>query len=161
MAESLTGNQLVAYNLARVRKMLGLSQDQAAERLEPYMGERWSKAVYSAAERSYHGKRVRQFSADDLTAFSLAFDVPVWLFFVPPKPDDREEDANGVRSGDRTLTWRESFDVITGSGTGSTATTMMRVWELPADDRPPHASRMNSVLAAMTIGPNPQGEWSE
>jgi hypothetical protein len=78
-----TANQLVAYNLMRIRKTLGLDQAEAAARLVPYLGVCWSKAVYSAAERSYDGKRVRQFTADDLLAMSLAFGVPVAYFFLP------------------------------------------------------------------------------
>jgi hypothetical protein len=157
MPEALTSNQVVAYNLARIRKTLGLAQDQAADRLAPYLGERWSKAVYSAAERSYHGKRVRHFTADDLTAFALAFGVPVWYFFVPPKAEDREG-ATGMRSGERELSWREMFEVVTG-GDSRTAS-LMRVWELPEDDRPPHGSAMYRVLAALTISAGPRGEES-
>jgi transcriptional regulator with XRE-family HTH domain len=145
----LTANQVVAYNLARIRKARGLTQEQAAERLAPYVGAIWSKKVYSAAERSYDGGRVRQFTADDLTAFSLAFGVPLWFFLVPPKPEDRGG-AVGVQSGERSLTWRETFGVITG--TGSLGATMMRVWELPAEDRPDRGSQMERILAASTIG---------
>jgi hypothetical protein len=52
--------------------------------LEPYLGERWSKATFSAAERSVaHPERVRQFSADELVAFAAAFELPVSFFFKP------------------------------------------------------------------------------
>jgi transcriptional regulator with XRE-family HTH domain len=145
----LTANQVVAYNLARIRKTHGLTQEQAAERLAPYVGATWSKKVYSAAERSFAGGRVRQFTADDLAAFSLAFGVPVWFFFVPPKPDDRAG-ADGVQSGDRELSWRDMFEVIAG-GDYRTAV-FMRVWELPGDERPPRLSPMSRVLTALTIG---------
>lgn len=80
----LTANQIVAYNLMRVRKALNLTQEQAATRLEPHLGVCWSKAVYSAAERSYEGKRIRRFTADDIAAFSIAFDAPVEYFFRRP-----------------------------------------------------------------------------
>ena len=40
MPESLSANQLVAYNLMRVRKARGLSQEQAADLLEPCIGTR-------------------------------------------------------------------------------------------------------------------------
>jgi transcriptional regulator with XRE-family HTH domain len=143
----ITANQVVAYNLARIRKTHGLTQGQAAELLAPYVGATWSKKVYSAAERSYDGGRVRQFTADDLMAFSLAFGEPVWYFFIPPKPDDRA-DAAGARSGERELTWRDTFDVITGSARGGSAS-VMRVFELPEDDRPPRRSQMSSVLVAL------------
>lgn len=124
MPEPLTANQVVAYNLMRVRKMLGLSQEQAAERLEPHIGARWSKAVYSAAERSFHGNRVRQFTADDLGAFALAFGVPVSYFFVPPKPEDRE--GSGPQP--------ELFKVMLGGE--NTGAVLMRTAELPLDEVP-------------------------
>src|ERR1700733_4927729 len=110
---SMTANQLVAYNLARVRKAQGLSQEQAADLLAPWLGVRWSKAVYSAAERSYDGKRVRQFSADDLIAMSSAFGVPVLHFFLPPKAEDRGK-ATSVGSGEHEVSWPELFDVMLG-----------------------------------------------
>lgn len=85
----ITANQLIAYNLMRARKLRGLSQEQAAERLEPFLGTRWSKATVSAAERSYETDRVRQFTADDLLAFSRAFDLQMaWFFFPPPTSID-------------------------------------------------------------------------
>ena len=82
----LTANQVVAYNLAAARRWRQWTQDQAAEALEPYLGTRWSKANYSAAERSIAGNRIRQFSADEIMAFAQAFEVPVSWFFLPPPP---------------------------------------------------------------------------
>lgn len=74
----------VAYNLNRARRLLGWTQQQAAEKLEAYLGERWSKATFSAAERSVaHPGRVRQFSADELVAFAATFELPVSFFFEP------------------------------------------------------------------------------
>lgn len=85
----LSPNQVVAYNLRRGRTGLRRwTQAETAERLEPYLGTRWSVAVYSAAERSVDGKRVREFTADDIDAFSRAFEVPISFFFVPPSADD-------------------------------------------------------------------------
>lgn len=109
---TISASQLVAYNLSRIRKALGLSQEQAAERLEPYLGVRWSKAVYSAAERSYQGKRVRQFTAAELAAFALAFGVPVLYFYLPPKPADRI--ADGVLIGSEHLSWHDLFEIAAG-----------------------------------------------
>ena len=80
----LTPNQIVAYNLAQARAWKGWTQQEAAAELEPYLGTRWSKASMSAAERSVDGQRVRQFSADELVAFSRCFGVPVGFFFLPP-----------------------------------------------------------------------------
>src|SRR5438094_367318 len=82
----MTPNQIVALNLRRARLARGWQQKEAAAALEPYLGASWSKASYSAAERSVSGERVRVFSADDLVAFSRAFGVPVTYFLSPPDP---------------------------------------------------------------------------
>jgi len=82
----LTPNQVIAFNLAQARREKGWTQDQASKALEPYLGSRWSKASYSAAERSMDGVRVRQFDADEIVAFARAFGLPVTWFFMPPPP---------------------------------------------------------------------------
>jgi transcriptional regulator with XRE-family HTH domain len=149
MPQSLSANQLVAYNLARIRKALGLSQDEAAGRLEPYLGVRWSKAVYSAAERSYDGKRVRQFTADDLVAMSLAFGVPVSYFLLPPRPEDRPADAT-LCSGKEPVTWRGVFDVMLNGQHSNLI--FHRALELPLDERPEPRSAAGAVLTQMSSG---------
>ena len=82
----LTPNQVVAFNLAQARSLRQWTQEQAAEALEPYLGRRWSKATFSAAERSVESDRVRQFDANEIVAFARAFDLPVSWFFLPPPP---------------------------------------------------------------------------
>lgn len=82
----LSPNQVVAYNLAQARLLKGWTQDQAAEALEAHVGARWSKATFSAAERSMDGERIRQFDADEIVAFARAFDLPASWFFLPPPP---------------------------------------------------------------------------
>jgi len=82
----LTPNQVIAWNLAQARALRQWTQDQAAEALEPYLGRRWSKATFSAAERSIESDRVRQFDADEIVAFARAFGLPVSYFFLPPPP---------------------------------------------------------------------------
>jgi hypothetical protein len=82
----LTPNQVVAYNLAQARLWKDWTQEEAAENLEPYLGSRWSKATFSAAERSVDGQRVRQFTADEIVAFARGFGLPVGFFFLPPPP---------------------------------------------------------------------------
>jgi transcriptional regulator with XRE-family HTH domain len=85
----MTANQVVAYNLQLARAMRGLTQAEAAKRIQRYLGgETWSKANFSAAERSVTGNRVRQFSADEIMAFARAFEVDVSFFFTPPLPPD-------------------------------------------------------------------------
>ncbi|MEY9909778.1 transcriptional regulator with XRE-family HTH domain [Catenulispora sp. MAP12-49] len=97
----ITLDQVVAYNLRRARQLRGWTQAQAAEHLEPFLGERWSPAVFSAAERSYEGPRVREFTASHLLAFSRGFDLPITWFYEPPSPDAE-------------ITSRGSSEVISG-----------------------------------------------
>jgi transcriptional regulator with XRE-family HTH domain len=78
--------QIVAWNLERLRKARGWSQDQAAKELEPYLGYRLSRAAFSQAERSLDGGKIRRFDADEIVAFSRVFEVPVGCFFGPPAP---------------------------------------------------------------------------
>ena len=77
-------NQVVAYNLTRARQLRGLTQDEAAAALEPYLGVRWSKASFSQAERSVAGRFVRRFDAEEIVAFARTFELPVTWFFLPP-----------------------------------------------------------------------------
>lgn len=82
----MTPNQVVAFNLAQARAWKRWTQDEAAEALAPYLGSRWSKANFSAAERSFDGTRIRNFDADEIVAFAQAFELPVTFFFMPPPP---------------------------------------------------------------------------
>ena len=72
----MTPNQLVAYNIRRARELKGWTQEQAAEEFEKYHGERWSKASWSAAERSAETERIRRFDADALFNLARTFEVP-------------------------------------------------------------------------------------
>lgn len=128
----LTANQLVGYNLKRVRLSLGLDQVQARARLKPY-GLDLSKNVYSAAERSYDGKRVRQFTGDEILAMSLAFGVPVAYFLVPPRLEDRPEGAAPV-SGKAEVAWRQLVGALLGGENQSLF--YQRLIELPGPERP-------------------------
>jgi transcriptional regulator with XRE-family HTH domain len=80
----LSVNQLIARNLFRARELKGWTQEQAAQRLEPYLGQRWSKATFSAAERSLDGRRPREFTVNEIVAFAAAFGQSLDWFFVPP-----------------------------------------------------------------------------
>jgi transcriptional regulator with XRE-family HTH domain len=99
--DRLTPNQVVAWNLARARALRGWTQEQAAEQLAPFLGERWSKATYSAAERSIDGARIRQFTADDIHAFARAFDLPMTMFLAPPPWADQLGHAAGGETTSR------------------------------------------------------------
>ena len=79
----MSPNQVVALRLRLARHLRGWTQEQAAEHLEPHIGRRWSRASFSAAERSVDTGR-RQFTADDLVAFSRTFRMPLAFFLEPP-----------------------------------------------------------------------------
>jgi len=83
-SKSFTANQLVAANLRRAREQSGLTQEQAAVQLWPYLGVRWSPAVFSAAETSVKTTRVREFDANEILAFACVFGKPIAWFFMPP-----------------------------------------------------------------------------
>jgi transcriptional regulator with XRE-family HTH domain len=80
--EHVSINQIVAYNMAKWRKVAGLTQEQLGERLGG-----WSKVIVSAAERSWDGKRVRQFTADDIVEIARNLGVPIAALFLPPEDD--------------------------------------------------------------------------
>jgi len=128
----ITANQLVAYNLMRARTSMGWSQEQAAERLAPYLGAHWSEAVYSAAEGSYQGSPVREFSADELLAMSRTFEVPVSYFFLPPPEGDRGE-AEAVTGGGHPLNWH---DLALALFAGGDLDILARLRELPTGEVP-------------------------
>ena len=100
LRRTYTPNQIVALNIARARAMRGWTQEQASAAVAPYLGTRLSNASFSSIERSIAGTRVKQFSADELIAFSRGFDLPIGWFFLPPPP---EQDA-GLHAAD--ATWR-------------------------------------------------------
>jgi transcriptional regulator with XRE-family HTH domain len=84
----MTTNQVIAHNLREARRQHGWTQERAAAELEPFLGTRWSVPVFSAAERSVAGERIREFSADDVHALSRAFNLPLTFFFRPPPGAD-------------------------------------------------------------------------
>ena len=79
----LTPNQLVAERIAFARKLRGWTQEEAADRLSRFLSVRWSAVTFSIVERSIDGKRIRQFTADDLVALSRTFEVPISYWFTP------------------------------------------------------------------------------
>jgi hypothetical protein len=96
----------------------GLTQEQASALLAPYVDMQWSKATWSAAERSFDSHRVRHFTADDLLALSLAFDVPVNYFFLPPHAAEQERNALVLESAGSRVEWD---DLVTGPVLGQAA----------------------------------------
>lgn len=77
----VTVNQIVAWNIAWLRHEAGMTQQDLAELLG------WPQNKVSEAERSWNGKRTREFDAQTLIALAMALDVPVSAFFLPPLDD--------------------------------------------------------------------------
>src|SRR5438270_2437306 len=85
-APTLPPAEFVALNLFEARRLRGWTQQEAAERLTPYLKNRWTKSTLSAAEKSgQEGKKWRDFNARELVAFSRVFQLPVAWFFLPPE----------------------------------------------------------------------------
>lgn len=82
----MTANQIVAFNVVKARLLRGWTQEEAADAIAPYLGNRLSAASFSAIERSVDVGRVREFSAHEILAFARGFHVPVTWFFTPPSP---------------------------------------------------------------------------
>jgi transcriptional regulator with XRE-family HTH domain len=101
----VTPNMLVAYNMARWRAALGLTQEQLGERLGG-----WGKTAVSAAERSWDGKRVRQFDADLIVRLANIFSLPIPALFMPP-PEDEETVRYVVDTGNGTVRMGDFFAV--------------------------------------------------
>lgn len=78
----ITVNQIVAWWIAHYRREAGLTQAQLGERLG------WPQHRVSEAERSWNGKRTREFDAHTLAGLALALGVPIAALLLPP-PDDR------------------------------------------------------------------------
>lgn len=113
MFRLFTPNQLVAFNLAQIRKQRGLTQEQTVEMLTPFLGVTWSVASLSAAERSVDGKRIKEFNADELIALSRAFDVPPAFWFIPP-PAAQQPRLAVPDALDQGLTVDSLLDIVFG-----------------------------------------------
>ena len=87
IAPSIDPDDLVSYNLRQARELRGWTQEEAVARLDQF-GLTWSVASLSDAERAWDPVkgRNREFTATDLTTFSLAYGFPV-LFWLLPIPD--------------------------------------------------------------------------
>lgn len=88
-ADDLDLNQVVAYNVRAAREFRGWTQEEFAEYLEPYLGQRITQAAVSSIERAWDGDRRREFDAHELQVFAVVFDLPIIWFFLPPPGEDR------------------------------------------------------------------------
>lgn len=82
-------NQVVAYNVRAARELRGWTQEELAERLERYLGQRMTQAGVSSIERAWDGDRRREFDAHELLIFAMVFDLPMIWFLLPPPGDRR------------------------------------------------------------------------
>lgn len=72
-------SQLVAYNMAFFRKAADLGQQEFGQLVG------WSAASVSAAERSWDGKRIKKFDADEITQIAAVLGLPVTALFLLPE----------------------------------------------------------------------------
>jgi transcriptional regulator with XRE-family HTH domain len=82
-------NEIVAYNFRRARELRGWTQEEAAIRLEPFLGVRLKQAAISGIEGAFGGVKRREFDAQELLAFACGFDLPIVWFLLPPPEDHR------------------------------------------------------------------------
>jgi len=82
-------NQVVAYNVREARQLRGWTQEELADRLEPYLGQRLTQAGVSSIERAWDGDRRREFDAHELLVFAMVFNLPILYFLLPPPGDRR------------------------------------------------------------------------
>jgi transcriptional regulator with XRE-family HTH domain len=143
-------NQVVAYNLQKVRRAAGLSQQVVAMMLSTNTNRNWSVAALSAAERSWASDRIRRFDANELVAFAKIFKVPVSHFLIPPH-DDGEPEAQFIMGnpddGDPTEYVDGSYPVLYAND----------VLELIEPFRPP-ANFIRDMRNAMKV--HADREWS-
>jgi hypothetical protein len=161
----VTPNQVVANNLRLARELRGMTQEEAARTLEPHLGIRWSRAVFSAAERSVAGKRVRQFTADEIVAFARAFRLPVAWFLLPPA----DWSVRPTEEAEEVLSAGAMVDLVLIAGAGMEETRerlASLVDDLPADQRGEVAGlideeRLTAAIAMAAPIVGELGRWEE
>jgi transcriptional regulator with XRE-family HTH domain len=109
-----TPSQVVAHNLTRARELRGLTQTEVAERLSRFTGANWSQATVAQAEGSVAGRRIRQFTANELVALARTFDLPVLFFFMPPDDGEGRLMTDDAKAG---LPWEYLLVLVLGHRT--------------------------------------------
>lgn len=87
----VTIDQVVAWNLAWYRNQAGLTQQELAELVGT------SKGAISEMERSWKGKRPREFKAQFLASVAAALGIPLMAFYLPFFDEDDEGEAKDDR----------------------------------------------------------------
>ena len=82
-SETVDVNQVVAYNIREARLLRGWTQEDLAARLEHFSGTRLTQAGISSIERAWDGERPREFDAQEILIFALAFHLPIIWFLLP------------------------------------------------------------------------------
>jgi hypothetical protein len=80
----MSPNQIVAFNLERLRRGRSWTALETAKKLGKLLGRKISLPSYSAMERSVEGRRVKSFDADEIYAIARMFGTHVGLLFAPP-----------------------------------------------------------------------------
>jgi len=76
---------VVAYNLRAIRQRRGWSQAELGERLATLTGGQvLTKSSVSAMERGFERGRRKRFDVNEVYLLSVALDVPMTYFFLPP-----------------------------------------------------------------------------
>ena len=102
--EDIDLNQVVAYNVREARQLRGWTQEELADQLEPYLGQRLTQAGVSSIERAWDGERRREFDAHELLIFAMVFDLPILWFLLPP-PGDHRVMRSTTRPVDELYAW--------------------------------------------------------
>lgn len=85
----LNVNQVVAFNMRAARERMGWTQQALADRLSQLSGSPYSHAMVSSLERAWDGERRREFDAQEIALLSVALEVPIVWFFLPPPGESR------------------------------------------------------------------------
>lgn len=93
-------NQVVAYNVREARLLRGWTQEDLADQLESYLGQRLTQAGISSIERAWDGERRREFDAHELLIFAMVFNLPILYFLLPPPGDQRRLQGTSEKVND-------------------------------------------------------------
>ena len=147
-SETVDVNQVVAYNIREARLLRGWTQEDLAARLEHFSGTRLTQAGISSIERAYDGERPREFDAQELLIFALAFHLPIIWFLLPPPGDRRRIQHTSVQVD-------QLYTLLLG-GPAQTQALYDRLRQIGVTD--PTAAQQ--AVEKITGIPSPAREWS-